>query len=213
VTAQPPLEPARRKRRRRVMAGAAAATALALAIPTLVLYWRGTRIVELREPTAAAEGPRCGLIQRGDVSPIRCAMLVEAPPERVWAVIADYRAFGDLFQSRLWRLDFDRVDPDGTDGVRVVGFVRSVLGTWPIDVRMQHAEGEGVRTASWDASDGWDMNRGGWSVAPAPGGGTLLSYEIEVRTRRAPRFLINDVLLDQLPGMLRTVARAAGAPA
>jgi hypothetical protein len=191
------------------MIGAAIVTTLLIAVPTLGLYMRGTRAGSLEDPTSPEQGARCGLIRRGDAVPVRCAMIVQAPPDRVWAIIADYRRFADLFDSRVWRLGFDRVEPDGSDGFHVVGAVRSVLGTWPIDVRMRHAEQGGVRTASWDASDGWDANRGGWSVAPAADGRTLLAYELEVRTRRAPTFLVNDVLLDQLPHMLRTVARAA----
>lgn len=182
-----------------------------MAIPAAVLYVRGTRTGELVEPTTIEQGVRCALVRKGEAVPVRCAMIVDAPPDRVWSIIADYRRFADLFDSRTWRLEFERVEPEGADRFHVVGAVRSVLGTWPIDVRMQHAERDGVRTASWDASDGWDVNRGGWSVAPAAEGRTLLAYELEVRTRRSPRFLINDVLLDQLPHMLRTVAGAATA--
>jgi hypothetical protein len=211
VTARAPLDPARRRRRRWVMIGAALVTTLLIALPAVGLYVRGTRAGEPVDPTTIEQGARCGLVRRGEAVPVRCAMIVDAPPDRVWAIIADYRRFADLFKSRTWRLEFERVEPEGADGFHVVGAVRSVLGTWPIDVQMRHAQRDGVRTASWDASDGWDVNRGGWSVGPAAGGRTLLAYELEVRTRRSPRFLINDVLLDQLPHMLRTVGRAAAA--
>jgi uncharacterized protein YndB with AHSA1/START domain len=211
VTARAPLDPARRRRRRWVMILAATVTVVLMAIPGAVLFVRGTRAGELADPTTSEQGARCGLVRRGEQVPVRCAMIVDAPPDRVWAIIADYRRFADLFDSRMWRLELGQVDPEGENAYHVVGAVRSVLGTWPIDVRMRHAERDGVRRASWDASDGWDVNRGGWSVAPAADGRTLLAYELEVRTRRSPTFLINDVLLDQLPHMLRTVARAAQA--
>jgi hypothetical protein len=209
VTARAPLDPARRRRRRRVMILAALATSLAIALPALGLYVRGTKVGQLADPTAPEQGVRCGLIQRSGAIPVRCAVIVEATPDRVWAIIADYRSFADLFDSRVWRLEFERVELDGVDAYHVVGAVRSMIGTWPIDVRMQHGDQGGVRTASWDASDGREVNRGGWSVGPAPDGRTLLAYELEVRTRRAPTFLVNDILLDQLPHLLRTVARAA----
>lgn len=163
---------------------------------------------ERHNPERAADGIVCQLYDDGaGHRPARCAMIIEAPVERVSAVVRDYDSFPETFDSNLGSIELEGVDSVDEQRVHLTGRVTTMLlGDWPIDVTVTHEDlADGSRTASWEQTEGNDTNRGRWVVEPVPGGARLV-YELEVQVSWAPTFLVNDVLLTQLSYPLRRVA-------
>jgi uncharacterized membrane protein len=95
------------------------------------------------------------------------------------------------------------VEADGRH--RLTCDVTSILGTWPVDIRIRHQESPERCVASWDEPTGEVVvNRGNWSLSAAPGDRTLVVYTLDVEVSPFPNFLVRAVLLSRQ----RTVVEA-----
>jgi hypothetical protein len=188
------------------------ATAVLAAIG-VAAFVRGSLVDTVeRDPATSDEPVRCQILDRGGGQrPVRCVKRIDAPPAAVAAIVRDYGRFPEMFSARFVGLSLTEVTPEPGDVVHLVGRIRTPVYTWPLDVRVRHETRDGdVHVASWAEPRGAMMgNRGAWTIKPAGGGGSLLSYELEVDAPRAPRFLVNDVLLAEIPFPVGRVAEAA----
>src|SRR5690606_19870173 len=183
-------------------------TALIVLGAIFALYRRGSHTVPVpADPTDAQAHASCVLVEADGNARVRCARLVDTSARNVWSTFVDYKSFPRLFDSKLWAMKFDTVEATG-DGTHIAGGVDLAIGHWPIDVVMHHTESADEFVARWDASSDGEVNRGAWTVRAA-GGRAVLIYEIEVRSKKSPAFLINNALLDQVSKIIETVAAAA----
>src|SRR5712671_577648 len=138
---------------------------------------------QARNPSSAADGVVTQLIRTPEGrKQIRAAVIVSAPPERVWKVVTDYNHFSDVFPNLAT-----------SKGVR--------------DLHVRHEESAPRFVASWDEPHGaWKINRGSWVVTPHGASETLLEYNLELRVSPFPDFVVRAVLLDQLKPVMGTVA-------
>ena len=157
-----------------------------------------------RNPSSAANGVVTQLVRTSEGrKQIRAALIVSAPPERVWKVLTNYDGFSDVFPN-IGASKGVR-DPDGR--WHVTGEIRSIVGRWPMDVHVRHEESAARFVASWDEPHGaWKVNRGSWVVTQHRGGETLLEYNLELKISPFPDFVVRAVLLDQLKPVMRAVA-------
>jgi uncharacterized protein YndB with AHSA1/START domain len=171
------------------------------------LYYRGTAADTVeRNPQSAGEGPVTQLYRNpAGQTAVRCAVVIDHPPEEVWRVITDYEHHPTFMPYVTGHVVSK--DPDGR--IHVSGTAHSrIWGDWRFESRVTHDEKpeKGEYTASWDES-GADLavNRGSWTIRPADGGKALLAFTLEVEAGRSPKFLIRNVLMDRLPAVLRAV--------
>jgi hypothetical protein len=174
------------------------------------LYVRGTSADEVaRNPVTSAEGTVTHLFRAGDGNIfVRCALIVDAPPSAVWAVVSDYNHQAEF-------LPYVREmsgTPEGEGKYHIVGVAHSRLwGDWPFDSHVTQGEenGAGMRTISWDEKGKGELevNRGRWEVRPldTTGKGTLLCYFLQVETVHYPSFIVRNLLMDRLPAVVRAV--------
>src|SRR6266487_3963951 len=89
--------PPGRRVRKRLLVPAVAAGLLLLLLGTAVV--RGTWADKVpKDPAGPEEGVVCRLYRPADGPwQVRCAVVLEDPPERVWKVVTDYEHFADIF--------------------------------------------------------------------------------------------------------------------
>jgi carbon monoxide dehydrogenase subunit G len=167
------------------------------------LWLRGTLAgTAERNPASPAEGVLTQLLLTPEGRKVvRCAAVFAQPPATVWKAVTDYAGFERIFPTV--KAVKTGIEADGRH--RFACDVTSLLGTWPVDVRIRHEEAPGKYTASWDEPTGDVLvNRGSWTLLPAPGDQTLVVYTLDVEVRRLPGFLVRAVLLSRQ----RTVVEA-----
>ena len=159
---------------------------------------------ESRNPSSATDSVVTQLLRTTEGrKQIRAAVIVSAPPERVWKVVTDYDHFSDVFPNVSTSQGVR--DPDGR--WHVTGEVRSIVGHWPMDIHVRHEESTAKSVASWDEpNEAWKINRGSWVVTPHGTGETLLEYNLELKVSPFPDFVVRAVLLGQLKPVMRAVA-------
>src|SRR5437870_5688072 len=113
-------------------------------------YVRGTWAdTEARNPQTSAEGPITQLFRtpQGDVQ-VRCAIVIDAPAAKVWAVVRDY-ANHPRFIPYVSAM---AVEPKEGDRVHLSGTAHSRLwGDWPFEVNVDHKTvPDKEYVASWD---------------------------------------------------------------
>lgn len=178
----------------------------------VVSYRRGTTLAPPLAPSSVADGARCGLIA---THRIRCVVLARAPLDQVWAIITDYPRFPELFRSPLFAFELSSHERRADGHWRLVGAVSGLTQRWPFEIETTHVRSAERSTATWEQLSGvLATDRGGWTLEARSPGETSISYEIEVVLRGAPSFIVNNVLLDTLPGGIAQLANAAsqGAP-
>src|SRR5262249_30576851 len=140
--------------------------------------------------------------------PVRCAIVLEATPAEVIALVHDYDHYRAVFEGLGWHVDVDHAttEPDGR--VHLVGRVQAWSATFPLDVHVQRAvEGE-VFHDTWDEPPGYcRVDRGSWTVSPLPGGRSLVAYALELEIPGVPTFAVRDGLLLDLASPLRRLGR------
>jgi hypothetical protein len=171
----------------------------------VVLFVRGTWADnEPRNPASVAEGPVSQLYQpAGQSKRVRCAILLDSPPDRVWDAVTDYGHYG-AFLPYIHDVTGERA----ADGGRVSGQARSVLGgSWPFTINVHEKKTEGGRVASWDETGSGEVrvNRGSWEVIPAANGQTLLVLSLEGEVHNYPAFILRNTFLHRLKEVLRRV--------
>ncbi|MBK8998879.1 MAG: SRPBCC domain-containing protein [Myxococcales bacterium] len=193
---------------KRLAWSAAGLMSLFVIVTCLLFVWRGTSATsEPKNPTRSADGIRCQLFLETDGGkPVRCAAVLDQKPEAVWAVVTDYSRFGEIFDSKLWRVVLASHDQDPDGRFHLVGRVVAPYAEYPFDVFIRHEMAADRSVASWDETDGeGSRTRGSWTLTPLEGGRTLLVYQQEIRARRAPPLIVNNLLLAQLGGAVKRV--------
>jgi uncharacterized membrane protein len=207
-SAPPSPSPPRRVRKRIVL------PAVAIAVLILLfggIWLRGTvASAEEKNPASSTEGVLTQLyLARDGRKVVRCAVVLDRPMEEVWKAVSDYDNFERIFPT----IEEVRtnVEPDGRH--RLQCNVTSILGTWPIDVRIRHESSPERRTASWDEPTGnVIVNRGSWTLSPADQGKTLVIYTLDVEVRPFPDALVRAVLLSRQKTVVEALARHLDKP-
>jgi uncharacterized protein YndB with AHSA1/START domain len=179
---------------------------LGLALLVLGALWvRGTvASTSERNPASPSDGVLTQLFLAADGRKVvRCAALLDHPPARVWKAVTDYADFERIFPTVS--AVTTGVEADGRH--RFACQVSSILGTWPVDIRIRHEEAVGKLVASWDEPTGdVAVNRGNWTLVPAPADRTLVVYTLDVEVRPFPAFLVRAVLLSRQKTVLEALA-------
>jgi uncharacterized membrane protein len=201
--ASPPTPPRKRLgKRTRVLLVILAVFALLL----VGAYIRGTWAdTTPRDPASPADGVVCHLYRTPDGhTPVRCAVLLDHPIDKVWKVITDYDRYGEIFPTL--RSAPVKVTRGGAERVHLSGLASSVFGDWPFDIHITHEESPQNRIASWhDRGADVLVNRGSWKLTPKGEGRTLLVYSLEVEIKGYPNFLVRNILLGRQPGVVQAV--------
>ena len=179
-----------------------------IAVVSALLLWGIVRgnwsDAQTRNPASAADGVIAQLLRTTEGrKQMHAAIIVTAPPERVWKVVTDYDHFSDVFPNISASKGVR--DPDGL--WHLTGEIRSFIGRWPMDLHVRHEESTAKFAASWDEPHGaWKVNRGSWVVTHHGAGETLLEYNLELRVSPFPDFVVRAVLLGQLKPVMKAVA-------
>ena len=179
-----------------------------IAVVSALLIWGIVRgnwsDAQPRNPSSGADGVVTQLLRTPEGrKQIRAAVIVSAPPERIWKLVTDYDHFSEVFPN-IGTAKGVR-DPDGL--WHVTGEVRSIVGRWPMDLHVRHEESAARFVASWDEPHGaWKVNRGSWVVTQHGAGEALLEYNLELKVSPFPDFVVRAVLLGQLKPVMRAVA-------
>jgi uncharacterized membrane protein len=191
---------------RRVRLLGIAATVLALGVLAFS-YRRGTKLAPPALPASAADGARCGLVGEHRV---RCVLIAPASVDQVWAQVTGYAHYPELFHSPLFRLELSSSQADAGERWRLRGSVAGWFYSWPFEVETTHLQTSELRTVSWEQLSGaLKVDRGVWKLEPRSAHETRITYEIEVAVEGAPPFIVNDMLLDNLPAGLEHLAEVA----
>lgn len=170
---------------------------MGLALVVFGAVWvRGTAASTIESnPASPADGVVTQLFLAPDGRKVvRCAALLDHPLSRVWSAVTDYARFEAIFPT----LEAVKTSTEADGRHRLACEVTSILGTWPVDVRIRHQEEPAKHVASWDEPTGdVFVNRGNWTLLPASGDRTLLVYTLDVEVRRFPAFLVRAVLLSR----------------
>jgi uncharacterized membrane protein len=197
----PATTPDRRRVKKRLLI-----PAIVLVVLVVLLLWaylRGTWADTVaRNPQTSAEGTVTQLYRtpQGEVQ-VRCAIVIDAPVARVWAVVHDY-ASHPRFLPYVSALE---VQPKEGDRVYLTGSAHSRLwGDWPFAMHMNHKmDADKKYTASWDESgDTLTVNRGSWALTAVNPRQTLVVLTIQWEAPGYASFFIHNLLLDRLPKML-----------
>ena len=95
----------------------ASAMSLFVLLACAAFAWRGLHAsATLDYPKTSSQGVRCALV-RDDAGnqPVRCAAVIDASPDAVWSVVTDYSHFGEIFETRLWKVTVESQSLE-TDG-------------------------------------------------------------------------------------------------
>lgn len=207
MDAKPPAAPApapRRLKKRQIL------PLVLLALVAGFLAWASVRgswaDTVAKDPRSPADGTVCQLYQSPDGhKQVRCALLVDAPVEQVWAVVTDYEHFDEIFPY----LQSTHAVREADGRYHLTGTAAApVYGSWTFDTHLTHREGPPVYVVSWD-EPGAELtcNRGSWTLTPTGPNQTLIVYLLELEVRHFPRFAVRNVLLDRVPAVVSAVAK------
>jgi ribosome-associated toxin RatA of RatAB toxin-antitoxin module len=177
-----------------------------------VLYVRGTWAdMTERNPTTSTQGTMTQLHQKpnGNVE-VRCAIVVDAPPKDVWAVVKDY----DKHSTFLPYVSEVKATKQTDKRLQKIdGIAHSRLwGDWPFTSKVLHEEdpGDGIYSATWSEEDVdvFKINRGGWSVKPIDKAGkhTLLVLALQIELKKYPNFLVRNIIMDRLHAVVQAMS-------
>jgi hypothetical protein len=189
--------PQRRRVKKRILIPAIVLGLLLLFV--LLAYVRGTWAAsEVRNPQTAGEGTITQLYRtpQGDTQ-VRCAILVDAPIEKVWAVVRDYGKHGSF----LPHFGEIVVGPAEGERVHLVGTAHTwPWGDWPFSVDMDHKKVSDTEyVASWDnPSEAMPVDRGSWTLQATGPNQTLLVLALQIEAARYPTVFVNNILMDRM---------------
>jgi coenzyme Q-binding protein COQ10 len=135
-------------------------------------------------------------------------ILIEAPLEHVFDVIADYERYPEFLpEMKSVRVESRR------DGICVARFDVEIVMRISYTLRLREERPHGV---TWSLSEAGmlELNEGGWRLASTPEGHTHARYGVELKLRGLiPKSVSTRLVGESLPQMLRRFkARAEGAP-
>lgn len=180
---------------------------IVLVVASVILFVRGTWADSAENnPATTADGAVTQLLRKpnGNVV-IRCAILVDAPPKDVWAVVSGYDKHGE-FLPYVSKVEAAK-QPDGR--FKINGIAQSRLwGDWPFESLTTHEEhpDDGEYAATWEERDveEFEVNRGGWHLKPIDKTKqqTLLSFSLQIDLKRYPNFIVRNIIMDRLSSIL-----------
>ena len=173
-------------------------------------YVRGTwaDTVE-KNPASPEEGTVTQLFQKpnGNVV-VRCAVIVDAPPQEVWAVVTGYDKHKDFlpYVSKVKAVK-------QADGRYLIdGIAHSRLwGDWPFQSLTKHVEApeRGEYAAVWSEEDVGEFlyDRGSWTLKPTDSARkqTLLVFSGQIELKRFPNFIVRNIIMDRLHTVLKAM--------
>jgi uncharacterized membrane protein len=166
---------------------------------SLWAYVRGTWADPVeRNPQNSAEGTFSQLYRtpQGDVQ-VRCSIVVDAPAERVWAVVRDYANHPRF----LPYISSMHAEAKEGERVHLTGIAHSRLwGDWPFTVHVDHQVVPDKQfIASWDDPGGTlTVNRGSWNLTAVTANQTLVVFALQVEAAGYPNFFVRNLLLDRV---------------
>lgn len=163
-----------------------------------------TRPSAAPDPSDAAESVHCAVRRLPDGTlPVRCALVLNSPREQVWSVITDYDHYTQIFPY-LTECSGARLD-DTRYHLTAVASSPLYL-SWPFTATISHSKNEPQWKTTWnDASGKITTERGSWTLTALDANRTLLAYTLELRIKHVPVLLLDNILLDNLPKVLRAV--------
>lgn len=167
-------------------------------------YVRGTWADrEPRDSKSSSEGVVCRLYQPAEGPwQVRCSMVLDHPPEKVWAVITEYDNFADIFPT----LASCAAEEKDAGNVRLTGIAHSTLGDWPYDIVVQHVVKPDEYHSHWEGDSGEVQKLvGSWTVTSAGDGKTLLVYASHVEIKRYPDWVVVNAMLLRQPKVMNAV--------
>jgi ribosome-associated toxin RatA of RatAB toxin-antitoxin module len=139
--------------------------------------------------------------------------VVDAPPDRVWAVVSDCARYKESMPNIL---SSTKVKQEGN-----VVFCRVVADLpFPFDdltslTRAVHTEEPGVRyERAWTLVEGdYRVQEGTWLVQPYADGKSLVTYRIHAEPRVAlPQWILDAITKGKLPEVMQRVRKLSAAP-
>src|SRR5262245_36858373 len=139
--------------------------------------------------------------------PIRLTVGVEAPPERLWAVIVDYVRYPEFLSSIKKARLLSRDGARAQVAFEVKMFGRSI----PYTLSFEENPPTGLRWSLVESSV-LKENTGSWTLAPE-GAGTQATYAIQLQIGSVlPQFVTNALTKVELPKILKAFKVRAEAP-
>jgi hypothetical protein len=205
-----PTPPPRRVKKRFLIPGIVLGL---IALLVVGAYVRGTWAdTTPRDPVSVEDGIICQLYQTPEGhKPVRCAVLLDHPIDKVWKVLSNYSEWHEVFPTLASQpLTVQRGVPegDGHFGGHVSGVASSLLGDWPFSIHVTEKLLPNERVISWTGgkpNEDVRVIRGSFTLTPREGNKTLLVYSLEVELARYPNFLVRNVLLGRQPGVVRAL--------
>jgi ribosome-associated toxin RatA of RatAB toxin-antitoxin module len=204
-TASPLPTPARRRVRKRILIPVILLGLLLLVLVGLFVRGVWSDTVE-KNPASVGQGTVTQLYRGPDGRKVvRCAILVDALPAEVWAVINDYSSH-DQFLPYVSALTATPLQ-DGK--IHLVGVAHSSLwGDWSFesDVSSKATPDKGEYAAWWDESDDeLTTDHGRWDLSPTGAGETLVVFTLEIELSKYPSFMVRNILMDRLYKVLEAL--------
>jgi ribosome-associated toxin RatA of RatAB toxin-antitoxin module len=137
---------------------------------------------------------------------IRCAVVVDAAPKKVWAVVTDYNSQGDFvpYVSKV-------VGAKRKDGrIQIDGVASSQLwGDWPYEsvVTNTEAPDQGQYLSTWNAvdTDIFKVSRGSWQITPHGDKAALLVLTLQVELKDYPNFIVRNIIMDRVHTIVKAM--------
>lgn len=149
----------------------------------------------------------------GDVVSASGAILIEAPPDRVWQAITDY----DNLHRTLPKVVHSRVVERHGNDVLLEQRGKAGILIFEITVRFRlQLHEEPLKRVTFEQTEGdFSLYRGSWELEPVDEGrATILRYHAEMKPGFfAPPILVSFVQRQDLPEILKAHRRTAETPA
>ena len=198
-----PLTDASRQKRARKRIYIPLILLLLLLISAVGIYLRGTWADSVEKtPSRPEEGTVTQLLKKPDGNVVvRCAVVVDARPQEVWAVIIDYEGHPKFlpYVSKV------KASKQADGQFLIDGITHSSLwGDWPFQSLVTHTEKpETMQYAThWNEVDKdlFKVSRGGWRVRAIEKSNqqSLLVFELQIELKDYPNFLVRNVVMDRL---------------
>jgi carbon monoxide dehydrogenase subunit G len=184
---------------------------LVLLVVFIFFYIRGTWAdSETRDPQSSDDGIICRLYQPPDGDwQVRCSMVLDHPPEKVWDVLTDYDSFVDIFPTleSCSKNNVTIMPRSTTRTVYLSGEARSAIGTWPFEIVVEEEKTPGRYHSHWRGERG-DVKKiaGSWTVTPAGERKTLLVYVSHIEIKGYPQWVVVNALKSRQPKAMQAVA-------
>jgi len=173
-------------------------------------YVRGTwaDTVE-KNPSGPDAGTVTQLLQKANGNVVvRSAVVVDAPPKDVWAVVTDYASHRQ-FLPYISKVEATK-QADGRFLIDGVAQSR-IWGDWPFQSLVTHSEApdDAEYSTQWSEEDKdvFKVSRGTWTVTPFDKANkqTLLVFTLQIELKNYPNFIVRNIIMDRLHSVLKSM--------